>query len=120
MDRRFDLLYRLTDFSVKVKYLGNSFHKWDTEKVLAHQMARAGLSVALNYSEAVAAESRKDFVHKLSLVLKELREVKTCLAFAKAYTTSTKNPDFIFIQEECDELIAIVYTSIRTAKKKLL
>ncbi len=46
---------------------------------LAGQIVRSGTSVALNYGEAQSGESRKDFIHKMKIVLKELRETFVCL-----------------------------------------
>lgn len=60
---------------------------------LAKQLLRSGTSVSLNYGEAPSAESRKDFVHKAKIVLKELCETMLCLKIIKRtmlYTSSVK------------------------------
>jgi len=46
-------------------------------------MIRSGTSPALNFGEAMAAESRNDFIHKLKIILKELRETFVCLKIIK-------------------------------------
>jgi four helix bundle protein len=73
----------------------------------------------LNYGEAQAAESRKDFIHKLRIVQKELRETKVCLTLllraglVKNESLSQK------AKKECSELIAIITSSITTSQKGL-
>ena len=71
-----------------------------------------------NYAEALGAESRRDFIHKMKLGLKELRESQTWLRYLQRMrlaSTDEIEPNL----QECDELIAIFVTSIRTAKKNI-
>lgn len=87
--------------------------------ILGGQIVRSGTSPALNYGEAQAAESRKDFIHKFGIILKELRETKVCLKLIKG-ADLIKN--IVIIENgmnEVDQLIAIFVASIVTAKKKL-
>jgi len=89
-----------------------------TGQHFAKQLVRSGTSPAFQYGEAQAAESRKDFIHKLKIGQKELRETFICLTIIKSHPISTsKLIDIALI--ECDELIAIFHTSIATAKKNL-
>jgi len=86
--------------------------------VLGGQIVRSCTSPALNYGEAQAAESRKDFIHKFKIILKELRETKVCLKLIKG-TGLVKNENMINLSEkENDELIAIFVKSIATAQSK--
>ncbi len=85
-------------------------------KHIAGQLVRSGTAPAPLHSEAQAAESRKDFVHKLRLCLKELRETMTWLRYLRRLGIG----DVTAIDEamgETDRAIAIVYTSIRTARR---
>ncbi|WP_290844615.1 four helix bundle protein [Flavobacterium sp.] len=75
----------------------------------------------MNYSEAQSAESRNDFIHKMSIVLKELRETFSCLKILeRANLCLLKENKLIETQVEANELIAIFVKSIETSKKKLV
>jgi len=69
-----DLEDRLIDFAVEIIEIVGLLPSNPAGKHLAGQLVRSGTSPALNYGEARAAESRKDFIHKNKIILKELRE----------------------------------------------
>ena len=84
---------------------------------IAGQLLRCGTSAALNYGEAQGAESRADFIHKMKVCLKELRETRVWLLMivrAKLIKPTSKLDSII---QETNELISIFVTGIRTAKK---
>ena len=81
---------------------------------LGNQLVRSGTSPALNYAEAMGAESPKDFIHKIKIVLKELRETAVCL---KILAEISYFPDNQEVHDECNQLIAIFVTSIVTARR---
>jgi four helix bundle protein len=83
---------------------------------LASQLVRSGTAPALMYGEAQAAESRRDFIDKLKLPLKELRETFNCLRIIarRGYGVKEKLTKAL---NESDELIAIFVKSIGTAIK---
>jgi four helix bundle protein len=86
-------------------------------KHLSDQLIRSGTSLALNYGEVQGAESNRDFIHKLRLCLKELRETQVCLKIIRLKPLLPKvkvDP----VLKECGELIAIIYTSIKTASRE--
>jgi len=84
---------------------------------IAGQLVRSGTSPALLYGEAQSAESRNDFIHKLKIILKELRETLIALKIIKNVPL-TKNFDLVDKAKiECNELIAIFVKSIETARK---
>jgi four helix bundle protein len=86
---------------------------------LAEQLIRSSFSTPLNYGEAQAAESRKDFIHKMKLVLKELRECKCNVKLIEATSlTGAENEHIKTVLSEADQLIAIFTKSIITAKSK--
>lgn len=113
-DRKFDLEDRLIDFAcLIVETVGNL----PTNQACLHlgqQLLRSGTSPALNYGEAISAESRKDFIHKLKIVIKELRE---SLINIKILTRLSFIKQEIRVGKECNELIAIFSKSISTAQK---
>jgi four helix bundle protein len=88
------------------------FLKSKVANYLGGQLLRSGSSPVLNYGEAQAAESSRDFIHKLRIILKELRETSICLMLLnrKAYITNSS------LLTESKELIAIFAKSISTAQ----
>ena len=85
---------------------------------VAGQIVRSGTSPAPNYGEAKNAESRKDFIHKIKVVLKELRETYVWLRIIKGSKMLSSN-SLGEIITECDELISIFVSSVKTAKVNL-
>ncbi|MCK6695915.1 MAG: four helix bundle protein, partial [Thermoanaerobaculia bacterium] len=78
-ERKYDLEERLIAFAGLVIAVVKKLPKDLAAKHLAGQLVRSGTSPALNYAEAIGAESKADFVHKMGVVLKELRETRVCL-----------------------------------------
>ena len=111
-----DLENRLIDFSIKVVNLIKSLPEDRITNHLTGQLLRSATSPALNYGEAQGAESKKDFVHKLGIVLKELRESLNCLKIlAGTNYVKTESP----VMKECNELVSIFVKSVETNKKKM-
>ena len=77
--KKFDLENRLIDYSVLIIDIANTMPNSKAGNHLSGQLIRSDTSSALNYGEAQAGESRKDFIHKIKVVLKELRESIICL-----------------------------------------
>ena len=118
-ERTFDLEARLIAFAVRVIRTAESLPKTSTGNHIRNQLLRSGTSPAPNYGEAQSAESKADFVHKLKIALKELRETEIWLkiiARAELIQSSTKLSPLL---QETDELISILFKSINTAQKKL-
>lgn len=78
-ERRYDLEERLVKFAVMALNLAELLPDTHIGRHLAGQLTRSGTAPALNYGEAQAAESANDFVHKMKLCLRELRETQVCL-----------------------------------------
>jgi four helix bundle protein len=117
--KKFDLHERLIDFSVQIISITDNLKSTKAGNHLSGQIVRSGTSPSLNYSEAQSAESRNDFIHKMSVVLKELRETHSCLKIiqrAKLYLNDEQ--DLIVIIKENDELISIFVKSIETSRNK--
>jgi len=76
---KFDLEERLINFAVMIVRICESIPDTRAANHLAGQLIRSGTSPSLNYGEAQSGESRKDFIHKIKIVLKELRETYACL-----------------------------------------
>lgn len=116
---RKELEKRLVHLSLKInricKNLDNSYLSYHITK----QIIRSATSAALNYGEAQAAESRKDFIHKISIVLKELRETKISLFLLEESIKVSQLNDVRLCQSECDQLVAIFHKTVDTARSKL-
>ena len=110
---------RLIDFAVLIIEIVNEMPNTKAGNHLSGQLVRSGTSPALNYGEAQSAESRKDFIHKIKVVLKELRESFVCLKIiykARLFKTKIKIEAAL---KENDELISIFVKSVETAQKNL-
>jgi len=112
-----DLEERLINFAVLIIEIVEKMPDTKAANHLAGQLLRSGTSPALNYGEAQSGESRRDFIHKIKVVLKELRESNICLKIiyrAKLYKAEDK---IIFALSESNELISIFVKSVETAQK---
>ena len=115
--KTFDLEERLIDFAVRIIRIAESLPKTKVGNHIAGQLIRCGTSPAPNYGEAQSAGFRSDFIHKMKICLKDLRETKVWLKIiVRAGLIKPKSklePDII----ENDELISIFMASIKTAKQ---
>ena len=116
-DVRFDLEERLIRFAVAIVTLTNKFPINFAVQHFSKQLIRSGTSPALNYAESQSAESRNDFIHKLSIALKELRETMVCLKIIQRSDLIRDQSQLTQTIDECNQLISILVTSIKTAKK---
>ena len=116
--REYDLQERLIDFSVRIMGVVEALPTNRNGNLVAGQLLRSGTSPAPNYGEAQAAESRRDFVHKMKVSLKELRETYIWLLVIrrKPLVEPTQRLDPII--QECNELISIFVASVKTAGGK--
>ena len=110
---------RLIEFAVVIVQIVNRLPKTIAGKHLGGQLIRSGTSPALNYGEAQSAESRKDFIHKLKVVLKELRESHINLKIIDRGGIMSGDNQVLWGIKESDELIAIFIKSIETARRNL-
>jgi four helix bundle protein len=111
-----DLSERLLGFAVRVGKVVNALPTMRLGRHVAAQLVRSGTSAAPNYEEGCAAESRADFVHKLSISLKELRESRFWI---RLIVQSELLPEkkMTELLDECTQLCKIIAQSIVTAKK---
>ena len=78
-NKKYDLEKRLIDFAVRIIDLVETLANTRASNQIAGQLVRCGTSPAPNYGEAQSAESRNDFIHKVKIAIKELRETKIWL-----------------------------------------
>ncbi len=114
---RNDLEDRLIAFAIKAVRLADQLPKSVIGVRLRDQLSRASSSAPLNYGEAQSAESRKDFIHKSKLVLKELRESNVAFKMIDGLQLAKDTHELTMLLKENNELIAIFVTCIETARR---
>ena len=114
---KYDLEDRFVEYSCRMVDLVEALPNTRAGNYIAGQLIKSCISPAFNYGEVQAAESRDDFIHKLGVVLKELKECRTALKIIrkKELIRPVKRTDEIYTETE--ELIAIIAKSIETAEK---
>ena len=118
--RRYDLEERLLDYAAEVVALTNQLPANRAGNHIAAQILRSGTSPYPNHGEAEDAESRDDFIHKLKICLKELRETLRWARLVRRKAYAKDDPTLVFVLGEADELIRIFYSSIQTARRNAL
>ena len=114
-----DLEERLINFAVAIIELANEMPNTKIGNHLSGQVGRSGTSAALNYGEAQSGESRKDFIHKIKVVLKELRETSVCLKIIHWIKLNKSVDKMQTALKENNELISIFVKSVETAQKNI-
>jgi four helix bundle protein len=118
--RRYDLEERLLEFSSAVIDLSEKLPNTRAGNHIAGQILRSGTSPYPNHGEAEEAESRDDFIHKLKVCLKELRETLRWARLVRRKAWAKDDPTLVFLLREADELIRIFFSSIQTARRNAL
>lgn len=108
---------RLIDFAANVILFTDTINKNFAGNHLSGQIIRSSTSPALNYGEAQSAESSKDFIHKMGICLKELRETFNCLRIIERAKLTQNSENLQTLKKEVNELISIFVASIKTAKR---
>ena len=115
----FDLEDRLIDFAVRIIRTSEALPKTKVGKHIAGQLIRSGTSPAPNYGEAQSAESRSDFIHKMKISLKELRETRIWLLMILKVNLIQPASKLESLIDENNQLISIFVKSVSTAKQNL-
>ncbi len=118
MKQAYDLEERLLEYSVGIIEIVEQLPKTRVGNHVAGQLLRSGTSPYPNHGEAQAAESPKDFIHKLRISLKELRETQRWLKLIQRVPLVKSANQLDGIQQETEELIKIFVASIKTAQEK--
>lgn len=118
MNEKYDLEERLLDFSVSIIRFVEGMTKSEAGSHVARQMLRSGTAPMAHHGEAQAAESPKDFIHKMRIALKELRETSRWLKVSLRVPLTKALDQNEAMLRETDELIRIFFASIRTAQSK--
>ena len=108
---------RFLEFAAEVVKLVSKLGKFPETRHIANQLIRSSTSTGANYEEACGAESRSDFLHKMQVVLKELKESLYWLRLIKKAELPIENGEqFKKILQEAQELTNIIAKSVVTAK----
>ena len=108
---------RLIDFGLEVNYLLEKLPNTYLGKNIAGQITRSSTSPALNYGEAQAASSTRDYIHKMRIGLKELRETFVGIKFIERGKLVNDFDLIRKIKTEANELISIYISSLNSANK---
>jgi four helix bundle protein len=117
-ERAFDLEDRLLDFAARIIRVSESMKPSPAGRHVGDQLLRSGTSPSANHGEAEGAESLNDFVHKLRICYKELRESRRWMRLAQRADLLEQPERLTPLLDEADELIRIFAASLRTAEKK--
>ena len=118
MVRGDDIEERLIDFAVRIIEVSQSLPKNPVGNHIQGQLLRSGTSPAPNYAEARGAESDRDFIHKLRIVLKELNETRVWLKITiRSNLLPASQLDGLL--DECYQLTRIIGKSISTVRKRM-
>ncbi len=116
--KKYDLENRLIEFVIMVSDLIEQLPNTKLANHLGNQGIRSCTAPALLYGEAQSGESQKDFIHKIQVLLKELRETKVCLKIILR-KKFLKEEFILSAMKENEDLIAIFAKSVKTAQSKL-
>lgn len=118
--RKYDLEERLLEFASAIIDLSEALPDRRAGNHIAGQILRSGTSPYPNHGEAEDAESREDFIHKLKICLKELRETRRWARLIKRKGWVKEDATLVFVLSESEELIRIFFASVQTARKNAL
>jgi len=113
--QKFDIQERAFKFAVRVVKLVNRLPRTVAGFEIGKQIVRSATSIGSNVEEADAAESKRDFIHKMSIAHKETRETRYWLRTIKAALLD--DDEVRALIQESDELIRILYTIVENARQ---
>lgn len=116
-ETRETLIKRMAVFTVRLAKMLENLPSCISKKNLQDQLGRSGSSIGANYAESGPAESAKDFIHKLSIALKEAEETSFWLQCIIA--EFPENEEAIALWKECHEFVKILQASVSTAKRNV-
>lgn len=115
----YDLEDRLINFAVQIMDIAKTLPRSEAGRYLSGQIIRSGTSPALVYGKTQSAESRKDFIHKLRIMLKELRETRINMKIIRKKGLIPHEQILCNTLKEVNELISIFVKSEQTARKNI-
>ena len=119
-DSRYDLEERLLNYAADIIRFTESMLKTDSGRHISNQLMRSGTAPLGHQGEAVSAESSRDFIHKMKVALKELREADRWLKLVTRVPLVPADVSAKPLLVETDELIRIFVASIKTAQRNVM
>lgn len=119
MNDRSIIYQKAYTFALEIIKLYKHLSTEKKEFILSKQLLRVGTSIGANVNEAISSESKRDFVHKLGIALKEARETSYWLNLLKD-SEYIINEQFIILNDLCNSLIKILTSIILTTKERYL
>lgn len=116
-NRKYDLEQRLVEYTCRMIDVVEALPATRAGNYISGQLVRSCHSPTFNYGEAQGAESPKDFIHKMGIILKELKECRVALKIIIKKEMIKPPMRLESVYAETEELIAIIAKSIVTAKK---
>ncbi|MCF8273644.1 MAG: four helix bundle protein [Flavobacteriaceae bacterium] len=104
-------------FAVRVVNLYKFLAEEKGEFVISKQLLRSGTSIGANVRESEHAESKADFIHKLSISLKEANETEYWLDLLKE-TGYLNNSEYLSVQKDINKILKLLTSIIKTSKQK--
>jgi four helix bundle protein len=114
----YDLETRLLDYGASIIVLSRKLNSDFAERHVGNQLLRSGTAPLAHHGEAQGAESPADFIHKMRLGLKELRESERWLKLIQRAQLLKEPSETLSLINETDQLIRIFVTSIQTAERR--
>ena len=116
-NRSYDLADRLLAFNLAIGSMCDLLIDSKESSSIRNQLLRSASSAALNYGEVLVAESRADFIHKISICLKELMESKMAIRIIHGRKLCQDEASVNKCLQESSQLVAIFISSVNTARK---
>ena len=117
MEKRNEIQMRSYALALRIYKICKALEDDKTARIISNQLLRSGTSVGANVEEAIAGQSKKDFIYRMSIALKEARETNYWLRILKDTETIGENK-ISDILNESSEIIKILAKIIITSKKK--
>ena len=118
-EKPFDIKERTFEFGVRIVRLVNTLPRAVAGAKVGGQLVKSGTSIGADVEEADGAESKRDFVHKMSIARKEARETRYWLRIVRATGLSKDAQEISYLLQESDELVRILSAIIKSAKKRM-
>ena len=116
-EKPFDIKERTFEFGVRIVRLVNTLPRTIAGVKVGNQLVKSGTSIGANVEEADGAESKRDFIHKMSIARKEARETRYWLRIVRATGLGKDTQEVSCLLQESDELVRILSAIIRNTQK---
>ena len=116
-EKPFDIKERTFEFGVRIVRLVNTLPRTIAGVKVGDQLVKSGTPIGANVEEADGAESKRDFIHKMSIARKEARETRYWLRIVRATGLGKDTQEVSYLLQESDELVRILSDIIRNTQK---